>query len=108
MIRIFGLVLASFFAFEAFEKILTIKYFSFILNFAENTVPWTLTITYSILELHEISSKCGIQMSILAEMDSSQINGHWSVLMRATALILMGFTSLQDHNKNWFRKASYL
>ena len=80
MIRIFGLVLASFFAFEAFEKILTIKYFSFILNFAENTVPRTLTITYSILDLHEISSKCGIQMSILAEMDSSQINGHWSVL----------------------------
>ena len=85
MIRIFGLVLASFFAFEAFEKILTIKYFSFILNFAENTVPRTLTITYSILELHEISSKCGIQMSILAEMDSSQINDHWSVVHRGVA-----------------------
>ena len=38
-------------------------------------------------------------MSILAEMDSSKINGHWSVLMRATALILMGFTSLQGRNK---------
>ena len=38
-------------------------------------------------------------MSILAEMGSSQINDHWSVLMRATALILTGFTSLQDRNK---------